>query len=81
LNEHDRNVSRVERQPTREHGDPRVNRNELKDLRWVRSFIEYARYELQPGESQFGDQFPRQADADKAMGILDALLGRRSNGD
>jgi len=46
----------------------------LKDLAWVKKFIEYARYELQPGETQVGDQFPRQADADKAIRILDALL-------
>lgn len=44
-------------------------------LRWVKSFIEYARYELQPGESRVGDQFPRQADADKAIATIADVLG------
>lgn len=44
------------------------------DVAWVRKFIEYARYELEPGESQPFDQFPRQAEADKAMAKLDAWL-------
>jgi hypothetical protein len=50
----------------------------MTDLRaqieWVKKFIEYARYELQPGEAKIGSQFPHQADADKAIGILDKLL-------
>jgi hypothetical protein len=43
-------------------------------LRWVRKFIEYARYELEPGAMQLGDQFPRQADADKAIAVIDAVM-------
>jgi hypothetical protein len=43
-------------------------------LAWVRKFIEYARYELQPGEQQFGDQFPRQDAADKAMAEIDTVI-------
>jgi hypothetical protein len=43
-------------------------------LKWVRTFIEYARYELEPGEQQAGDQFPRQSAADKAMAEIDAVL-------
>jgi hypothetical protein len=49
-----------------------------EELQWVRKFIEYARYELEPGEMQMGDQFPRQGDADKAIGILDRILGRET---
>jgi hypothetical protein len=49
-----------------------------EELQWVRKFIEYARYELEPGEMQLGDQFPRQGDADKAIGILDRILGRET---
>ena len=46
-------------------------------LEWVKSFIEYARYELEPGEMQPGDQFPRQADADKAIRILEKEIAKR----
>lgn len=42
-------------------------------LKWLRSFVVYARYELQPGTSQPGDQFPRQADADRALSEIDAI--------
>jgi hypothetical protein len=52
--------------------DPLVAR--LRQIKWLRSFIEYARYELQPGEPKIGDQFPRQCEADKALKIVDALL-------
>lgn len=44
------------------------------DLMWVRKFVEYARYELQPGEQQVGDQFPRQDAADKAIAKLDGII-------
>jgi hypothetical protein len=47
-----------------------------QELRWVRKFIEYARYELQPGEQQVGDQFPRQDAADKAMAKIDGILAK-----
>jgi hypothetical protein len=50
-------------------------------LEWVRQFVEYARYVLEPGESQFGDQFPRQADADKAIRILDEEIVKQREQD
>lgn len=40
----------------------------------ARTFIEYARYELEPGLAQFGDQFPKQEDAYKVMALIDAAL-------
>jgi hypothetical protein len=43
-------------------------------LRRARTFIQYARYELEPGESQVGDQFPRQGCADKEIARLSAAL-------
>jgi hypothetical protein len=42
-------------------------------IKRVRSFIEYARYVLEPGKAVFPDQFPKQVDADEAMSRLDAL--------
>ena len=44
------------------------------DLRRIRSFIEYARYELQPGVAKFGSQFPHQADADEAISRVDSVI-------
>jgi hypothetical protein len=46
----------------------------LQALSNARIFIGYARYELEPGKSQLGDQFPRQADADVVLAEIDALL-------
>lgn len=46
-------------------------------LKWLRKFVEYARYELQPGEAKMGSQFPHQADADKAMAMIDELLAEK----
>lgn len=46
-------------------------------LEWVRQFVEYARYVLEPGERQVGDQFPRQVDADKAIRILDEEIAKQ----
>jgi hypothetical protein len=46
----------------------------VTQLKWVRSFVEYARYVLEPGPRESGDQFPRQLDADKAMAELDAVM-------
>lgn len=43
-------------------------------LQWVKKFIEYARYELQPGEATIGSQFPHQADADKAIATINEVL-------
>jgi hypothetical protein len=43
-------------------------------LKKAKSFIEYARYELQPGKAQLGDQFPRQDDADAVLGLIEAAL-------
>lgn len=49
----------------------------IERLQWARSFIEYARVQLQPGETQPSDPFPRQSAADLAMseidGVIDAL--------
>lgn len=46
----------------------------VEKLKWVRKFIEYARYELQPGTQQPFDQFPRQDAADKAMAEIDLVV-------
>ena len=43
-------------------------------LEKIRKFIEYARYELQPGPPVFGTQFPTQVCADKELARIDALL-------
>lgn len=45
-----------------------------QDLVWVVKFIAYARYELQPGEQQMGDQFPRQSAADDATNRLERVI-------
>lgn len=37
-------------------------------------FIEYARYELEPGKAGIGDQFPRRVDADEHIALLVAAL-------
>jgi hypothetical protein len=47
-----------------------TNAELLATLKDVRTFIEYARYELEPGEMQSGDQFPRQGCADKRLAKL-----------
>ena len=42
----------------------------------AKTFIEYARYELEPGEAKLGHQFPNQGDADKVLAlIVEALDG------
>lgn len=46
-------------------------------LKRAKTFIEYARYELQPGLAQIGDQFPRQEDADKVINELAAAIRDR----
>ena len=46
----------------------------FEKLQWVLKFIEYARYELQPGEAVIGSQFPHQADADKAMALIAEVM-------
>ncbi len=46
----------------------------------ARTFIEYARYELEEGMATIGDQFPKQGDADVAMSRIDAALDSASKG-
>jgi hypothetical protein len=46
----------------------------LKALNHAIKFIEYARYELEPGELQLGDQFPRQGCADKEIASLKEVV-------
>jgi hypothetical protein len=46
----------------------------LAALARVRSFIEYARYELQDGPLVLGMQFPTKDCADKVLARLDAVL-------
>lgn len=43
-------------------------------LRKARTFIEYARYELEPGPRTFGTQFPTQVCADEELARIDAAL-------
>ena len=43
-------------------------------LEHVRTFIGYARYELEPGEAELGDQFPRQGCADKIIAKIDVSV-------
>lgn len=43
-------------------------------LQRARTFIAYARYELEPGELQLGDQFPRQGCADKEIARIEAAI-------
>lgn len=45
-----------------------------KLLARVRSFIEYARYVLEPGKASGFDQFPKQGDADEAVQRLNMAL-------
>jgi hypothetical protein len=45
-------------------------------LRKAKSFIYYARYELQPGKAVLGDQFPKQEDADNVTALIDAALAK-----
>ena len=49
---------------------------EQKDaaLRHAKMFIEYARYELEPGPAIPGTQFPTQVCADKEMAAIDTAL-------
>jgi hypothetical protein len=42
----------------------------------ARTFITYARYELQDGLATLGDQFPRQGDADVVVAQIDDALAR-----
>jgi len=49
-------------------------------LRKARTFIEYARYELEPGPRVFGTQFPTQVCADEEMARIDAALGTTPTG-
>lgn len=49
-------------------------REALSALSHARMFIEYARYELEPGLATIGDQFPRQEDADKEIKNIDAAI-------
>lgn len=46
----------------------------IAPLRQAKTFIEYARYELQPGKATFPDQFPKQEDADVVIAALEAAL-------
>jgi hypothetical protein len=48
--------------------------NAIVALKKAHTFIEYARYELQPGLATVGDQFPRQQDADVVMALIAAAL-------
>ena len=50
-------------------------------LRRARCFIEYARYELEPGIAKDGAQFPGQGDADVVMAEIDALAPVERGGD
>ena len=50
----------------------------VEDAKWLRKFVEYARYELEPGTQQPGDQFPRQDAADRAIGLIDKMIDELS---
>lgn len=56
--------------------DERARVELCKALEKARTFIEYARYELQDGKAELGDQFPRKADADEAIARINAALLR-----
>jgi hypothetical protein len=66
----------VDLQQLRERHEALVSalQESVEKLTWVRKFVEYARYELEPGVMQPGDQFPRQDAADKAVAELDSVI-------
>ncbi len=43
-------------------------------LKKAKTFIEYARYVLEPGLAKFPDQFPKQEDADVVLALIKAAL-------
>jgi hypothetical protein len=49
------------------YGYARGRADQRETLKRARTFIEYARYELEPGKATLGDQFPRQEDADVVL--------------
>lgn len=69
-------LSRYGMDLTRFTDDQQANRWQplVEALRRAQVFIEYARYELQPGKATIGDQFPRQEDADIVLARIKAAL-------
>jgi len=49
-------------------------------LEHAKKFIEYARYELEPGPPVVGTQFPTQVCADKEVESIDAVLALDDEG-
>lgn len=50
-------------------------------LKRAKMFIEYARYELEPGLSVFPDQFPKQQDADKEIASIAEYFSESGKGE
>jgi len=61
---------------TKQERDEKVQLELIKDIKKIKTFIEYARYELKDGKATIGCQFPHQEDADVELKRIDTILSQ-----
>ena len=76
LSERDETITKLAAEAEKRYAAEDVRDELLAALKKAKTFIYYARYELQPGKAVLGDQFPKQEDADNVTAIIDAAIAK-----